>query len=70
MKVTIETELQPFSVPNFVLLADSKPDKRQDGFNRKQSIALADLTPSALAAMCDQFRADAFAKAGMTDPTP
>ena len=62
----IELELQPFKTPNFVL-AQVAP-KPREGFERAPSFPLSDLEPEALSAMCDEFRAEVFKKAGKQDP--
>jgi len=62
----IEIKLKPFTVPNFVIL-EQKPGRREDGIQAAPSIPLADMAADDLAAMCDKFRADVFAKAGKAD---
>lgn len=65
--IKIDLELQPFSVPNFVhgvMLV--KP--REQGFIEGPKYALRELDEKALSALCDQFRADVFEKAGKDDP--
>lgn len=66
-KMTIEVELQPFTVPNFVLTVP-KPGKREDGMQEAQKYALADLDPVTLECLCDKFRDEVFVKAGKYRP--
>jgi hypothetical protein len=58
---------KPFSVPNFVL-QDVKARPRQDGFHETPSFPLSDFDGDELSAMCDEFRAAVFRKAGKQDP--
>lgn len=66
-KITVEVGLQPFQVPGFV-----RPTKRlrmsQDGVTFDDGIPLSDLPEDTLAALCDEFRAGVFLKAGKQDP--
>ncbi len=64
---TTTSELQPFTVPNYVIVK-MPPRPRQDGFVESPKYALAELTPDVLAVLCDEFRAAVFAKAGRRDP--
>jgi hypothetical protein len=67
MKAKIEVELQPFSVPNFVLtVQEARP--RQDGFQETPNLALSDLDPPTLEMLCDEFRDAVFSKAGKQQP--
>jgi hypothetical protein len=63
----MKIDLLPFTIPNFVRMA-SKPGLRQEGFKESPAFPLADVPAEDLAALCDQFRADVFAKAGKPDP--
>lgn len=69
MKATIEIELQPFTVPNFVRPA---PKQRAKGENvssdETAAIALSDLSATTLDMMCDDFRREIFKKAGKQQP--
>jgi hypothetical protein len=60
-------KLRPWVVPNFAVV-ETPPRKREEGFREAPTIPLADLDPGVLAAMCSQFRAAVFAKAGKADP--
>ena len=64
----IKIELVPFSVPNYVLVK-MPPARRQDGFTPDgPKYALADLDNEVLSALCREFRAKVFEKAGKDDP--
>lgn len=67
MKTTIEIELQPFTVPNFVLTVQA-PRPKQDGIQETPKYALSDLDPNTLERLCNQFRDAVFEKAGKTQP--
>ena len=63
MKITTEQELQPFSVPNFVL-AVTKPRPRQEGPNFDgHKYHLSELSDDVLLALCEQFKQDVLEKA-------
>lgn len=66
MKATIEIELQPFSVPNYVLTVD-KPRAREQAWETPK-FALSELSPETLYRMCDDFRRTVFEKAGKSPP--
>ncbi len=59
----IQIELQPFTVPNFVLEV-MKPGLRQDGLQAVRSHPLSDLSDEALTQLCDDFRREVFRKVG------
>lgn len=69
MKATIEIELQPFTVPNFV-----RPTARQMAGDEQvkeiaqESFPLSALDPVTLDKMCDEFRDGVFKKAGKNPP--
>jgi hypothetical protein len=65
--VTINIKLKPFSTPNFVVLEmPTKP--RQDGFSSDgSSIPISEVDATVLSALCDDFRAEVFRKAGKAD---
>lgn len=63
----IELKLQPFKTPYFVL-SQVAPKPRDRGFEQVPSFPLSDLDPEALSAMCDEFRAEVFEKAGKQYP--
>ena len=67
MEIKWEIDLQPFLVPNFVLVKE-KPKKRQDGFQNPKSIHLSELGPNTLHQLCENFRAEVFKKAGKKPP--
>jgi hypothetical protein len=62
MKITTEQELQPFTVPNFVLTV-GKTGARQDGFVEGPKYALGELSVETLNALCDKFRDDVLERA-------
>ena len=66
-KITLEVELKPFTVPNYVLVV-SKPGLRQDGMTDTPKYLLSDIDSATLDKMCSQFRHDVFAKAGRYPP--
>lgn len=66
-KITLEVELQPFTVPNYVLVV-SKPGLRQDGMTDTPKYHLSDIDPVTLDKMCRQFRDGVFEKAGKYPP--
>lgn len=60
-------QLRPFQTPNFVLpVVEARP--RQEGLIETPPIPLASLSVEALDALCRDFRAEVFAKAGKADP--
>jgi hypothetical protein len=63
VKITKEIELQPFTVPNFVL-AKAEPAPRQNGIMEVQKFHLSELSEETLNALCDEFREQVFKKAG------
>lgn len=65
--ITLMVKLRPFTVPNFVI-QETEPGKRQDGFKEAPSYPLSAVSPETLSAMCDEFRASVYAKAGVPDP--
>ncbi len=67
MKVTIEVDLQPFLVPNFVRPVE-KPGKRDEGFAETVAYPLSDLDSNTLDRLCDQFRNEVFRRAGKEQP--
>ncbi len=62
MKITTEQELQPFSVPNFVLTTP-KTGTRQQGFVVVPTYALGDLSDETMHSLCVQFRNDVLDRA-------
>lgn len=67
MAITLGLNLTPFSVPDYVYL-QLPSTGRPEGFQESPKIQLSKLTPEVLDELCNQFRADAFNKAGFTDP--
>ena len=65
--VTTTVKLQPFRVPNFVLIVPHHA-QRQDGFKPEAKFSLSELEPDTLSDLCDEFRREVFAKAGKDDP--
>lgn len=60
--ITIETELCPFSVPNYVLVK-SRPGLKQDGIKEGAKYHISELDDATLEELCRQFRDDVFRKA-------
>ncbi len=67
MKVNIEIELQPFTVPNYVLVVE-KPSKREDGFKEGRKFHLSEIDAITLLKLCNDFRNEVFRKAGKDQP--
>ena len=63
----VHLKLKPWMTPNFAIV-DAPARPRQEGFTGGPSIPLRDLHPEVLAALCAEFRAGVFAKAGKADP--
>ena len=63
----MKIELQPMTVPNFVTQKGSVRS-REEGFTEAPKYALKDMDTETLDKLCNQFRADVFAKANKTDP--
>ena len=67
MKTSIEINLKPFYVPNFVIAIDpARP--REEGFVETRSFALSELDPVTLEKMCEAFTTGIFKKAGKQRP--
>ncbi len=60
-------KLQPFRVPNYVLY-EMPTRPRQEGIADTPKIALEDLDDYTLNTLCDEFRANVFAKARKGEP--
>ena len=56
MKITIETEIQPFTIPSCVTVVSS-PGRKQDGIKPAHTIDLNDLSMDVLIQLCDEFKA-------------
>lgn len=67
MSIKIDLELRPFEVPNYVSVNES-PSARQEGFIEGRKFHLSELDEETLSGLCDEFRAQVFAKAGKTCP--
>lgn len=67
MKASLEVELKPFNVPNFVIL---KPEvgKREDGMKEPISLPLSQLSAGTLEKMCEEFTREVFRKSGKNRP--
>lgn len=63
----LEVELQPFTVPNFVLQV-IPPRAREAGIDKPVSFHLSELDADTLDRLCWQFRAAVFEKAGKKMP--
>ena len=59
--------VQPWMTPNYVI-GKMPPRPRQEGFHEGPKWALSEVEADVLAALCDQFRAEVFEKAGKPDP--
>lgn len=66
MKANVEVAIQPFSIPHFVR-RDKKAAAAGDP-DAEAAFELSAVDAMTLSALCDQFRADVFKKAGKTDP--
>lgn len=67
MSLEQKIKLQSWLTPNFVRFV-MPPRKRQDGFQETPGLPLKEVDADTLAALCDEFRAEVFKKAGKTDP--
>ena len=61
-------KLRPFTVPNYVI-QEMPARPRQDGMIEAPKYRLSELDAFTLGALCDQFRADVFKKAELSDPS-
>jgi hypothetical protein len=59
--------LKPFIVPYYAIAAEA-PHLRQEGLREAAKFALSELAPETLDALCTEFRAGVFARAGKADP--
>ena len=70
MKITLEQEVHPFQVPNYVLVR-MPPSRRQDGFLADPpKYRLGDLADETLEMLCARFKHDVFARAREQRATP
>lgn len=67
MKVTLEVDLQPFMVPNFVRVV-SEPGRKEDGVQELPCYPLSVLDSWTLHKLCCNFRDEVFRKAGKGQP--
>jgi len=67
MKVQLEIEIKPFTVPNFVVAVE-EPKPRQEGFKSSEGIPLSALDSKTLDKLCEDFRDAVFQKAGKEQP--
>gem|GEM_PF-2216326 len=67
MKVKIEMDINPFSIPSFVTVS-GQSNPRQDGFKPAEDIPLFMLDEYTLDKLCDDFRDSVFKKAGKSQP--
>lgn len=63
MKVSIEQELIPFTVPDYVS-GKRKVRPRQEGFGEGLTFHLSDLDSMTLDKLCEEFKREVFKKAG------
>jgi hypothetical protein len=61
---SVDMKLKPFSTPNFVLV-HGQPDLEADS---SRVVALSEIDAYTLHALCQQFYADVFEKAGKQPP--
>jgi len=60
---SVNVELVPFDVPTGVHIKRA-PGRREDGFFAAKPMALTELSPMVLDAMCEEFRTAVFEAAG------
>lgn len=60
-------KLKPFDVPRRVYVIDA-PKTKSEGMHPLTGFNLTELSPETLSDLCDEFRATAFAIAGLVDP--
>jgi hypothetical protein len=65
---TLQVELQPFTVPNYVI-QKMPPAPREHGVMEAPKYALNELSADTLDGLCNEFRREVFAKAGKPDRT-
>lgn len=63
----MNVKFRPWIAPNYAQM-EMPPRPRQEGWQDRGSVHVRDIPVEDLAALCDQFRADVFAKAGQEDP--
>lgn len=67
MKVKIEMELAPFTVPNYVLVKE-EPKPKQEGFIEGRKLHVSELDADTLDRLCEEFTKNIFEKAGKRRP--
>lgn len=67
MKTTVEIELLPFRIPNYVF-AKEEVITKQERFNEDGKYHLSQLDSLALEALCEEFTKAVFEKAGKSRP--
>ena len=67
MKTTIDIEIKPFVVPNFVVQI-LPVGKKDDGWKPSEGIPLSELSSETLYKLCKDFTDDVFQKAGKPQP--
>lgn len=67
MSIEGKVKFKPFRTPNFALV-EMKVGARNQGWAEGPKYPVSEIDASALASLCDQFRADIFSKAGKLDP--
>lgn len=60
MKINLEIEVRPFTVPNYVITIPKTGGRNEE----TPKIAIADLDAVTLEKMCNEFRASIFKQAG------
>lgn len=65
--IQIKRELQPFTVPNYVIQV-VPPGTRQQGLQEAPKYHLSELDVETLEGLCAQFRRDVFSRAGKELP--
>jgi len=63
MKIKLEVELKPFTVPNYVIQV-KEPRLIQDGFNSSEGIPLNQLSRETLIKLCEEFKNSVLNKGG------
>jgi len=65
--IKFDIELEPFRTPNYATVKQ-KAKPRQDGVNfEAPKYHVSELDADTLGTLCDQFRRDVFAKAGLEE---
>jgi hypothetical protein len=67
--LTTTVELMPFAVPDGVIVKQP-PRNRGDGFSPLPKMNLNQLDYATLDALCREWRAEVFSRAGVTDSAP